>query len=96
VREDLRTRISAGLCLPIQPLSDEEKTFALQNIAKARGLTLSAEVVEYALRYFQRDMGSLMAVMDGLDRFSLEQHKPVSVYLLREWMKRREGLVVRA
>lgn len=95
LRDDLRTRIEAGLCLRMQPLSDEEKHEALQAIAKSRGLQLSEEVIEYALRYFQRDMGSLMAVMDGLDRFSLEQQKPVSVNLLRHWMKRRESLVIR-
>lgn len=95
IRDDLRTRISAGLCWRIEPLTDEEKFDALQAVAKGRGLELSEEVVEYALRYFQRDMGSLMAVMDSLDRFSLEQHKPVSVHLLRHWMKRRESLVVK-
>lgn len=95
LRDDLRTRIEAGLCLRMHPLSDLEKHEALQAMAKSRGLQLSEEVIEYALRYFQRDMGSLMAVMDGLDRFSLEQQKPVSVNLLRHWMKRRESLVIR-
>lgn len=95
LRDDLRTRIEAGLCLRVQPLSDNEKYEALQAMATSRGLQLSEEVIEYALRYFQRDMGSLMAVMDGLDRFSLEQQKPVSVNLLRHWMKRRESLVIR-
>lgn len=95
LREDLRTRIEAGLCFRITPLSDEEKHAALQATARSRGLELSQEVIDYALRYFQRDMGSLMAVIDSLDRFSLEQHKPVSVHLLRHWMKRRESLVVR-
>lgn len=95
VRADLRTRIEAGLCLRVQPLSDEEKHQALHTVAQSRGLQLSEELIDYALRYFQRDMGSLMAVMDSLDRFSLEQQKPVSVNLLRHWMKRREGLVVR-
>jgi len=95
LRDDLRTRIEAGLCLRVQPLSDQEKHEALQAMAKSRGLELSEEVIDYALRYFQRDMGSLMAVMDGLDRFSLEQQKPVSVNLLRHWMKRRESLVIR-
>lgn len=95
VRDDLRTRIEAGLCLRVHPLSDQEKHEALQAMAQSRGLQLSEEVIDYALRYFQRDMGSLMAVMDGLDRFSLEQQKPVSVNLLRHWMKRRESLVIR-
>ncbi|HEX4856557.1 MAG TPA: DnaA/Hda family protein [Limnobacter sp.] len=95
LRDDLRTRIEAGLCLRVHPLSDQEKHEALQETAKSRGLQLSEEVIDYALRYFQRDMGSLMAVMDGLDRFSLEQQKPVSVNLLRHWMNRRESLVIR-
>jgi DnaA-homolog protein len=95
VRTDLRTRIEAGLCLRIQPLSEEEKHQALQSVAHTRGLELSQEVIDYALRYFQRDMGSLMAVIDSLDHFSLEQKKPVSVNLLRHWMKRRESLVIR-
>jgi DnaA-homolog protein len=95
IREDLRTRIESGLCLRITPLSDEEKMQALQRIAVNRGLELSAEVVDYALRNFQRDMGSLTALLDGLDRFSLEQKKPVSVHLIRHWMRRRESLVVK-
>lgn len=95
LREDLRTRIESGLCFRVHPLSDDDKHAALQATAQSRGLQLSEEVIDYALRYFQRDMGSLMAVLDSLDRFSLEQHKPVSVHLLRHWMKRRESLVVR-
>lgn len=95
LRDDLRTRIEAGLCQRVHPLSDQEKHEALQTMAKSRGLLLSEEVIDYALLYFQRDMGSLMAVMDSLDRFSLEQQKPVSVNLLRHWMKRRESLVIR-
>lgn len=95
LRDDLKTRIAAGLCLRIQPLSDEEKSEALLRTARVRGLSLSEEVIDFALRHFQRDMGSLMAVMDSLDRFSLEQQKPVSVHLLRHWMKRRESLLVR-
>ncbi|NJM32404.1 MAG: AAA family ATPase [Limnobacter sp.] len=95
VREDLKTRILAGLCLRVQPLSDHEKTAALNQMATERGLQLSEEVLDYALKNFRRDMGSLIAVLDGLDRFSLEQQKPVSLYLLRHWMRRRESLLVK-
>lgn len=95
IRQDLRTRIEGGLCLRIAPLSDEEKMLALQNMAKNRGLELSDDLTEYALQNFRRDMGSLTALIDGLDRFSLEQKKPVNLNLLRYWMRRRESLVVR-
>ncbi len=95
LRQDLRTRIEGGLCLRISPLTDEEKTQALQHIAQARGLELSTDLTEFALQNFRRDMGSLTALIDGLDRFSLEQKKPVNLNLLRHWMRRRESLVVR-
>lgn len=78
LRDDLRTRIEAGLCLRVHPLSDQEKHAALQAMAKSRGLQLSEEVIEYALRYFQRDMGSLMAVMDGLDLTECRCFDPVA------------------
>ena len=95
LRSDLLSRMSWGLNYRLEPLSDEQKRHVLLSTAQAKGLALDEEVVEYALIHFQRDMGSLSALLNGLDQFSLEQHKPVSLHLLRQWMKRREGLMVR-
>lgn len=95
LRTDLLSRMSWGLNYRLDPLSDEQKRQVLLQTAQAKGLALDEEVVEYALIHFQRDMGSLSALLNGLDEFSLEQQKPVSLYLLRQWMKRREGLMVR-
>lgn len=95
LRTDLLSRMSWGLNYRLEPLSDEQKRTVLLQTAHAKGLALDEEVVEYALIHFQRDMGSLSALLNGLDEFSLEQHKPVSLHLLRQWMKRREGLMVR-
>ncbi len=95
LREDLTSRMSWGLSYRLAPLSHDQKQSALMATAHARGLDLSSEVLEFALTHFRRDMGSLCALLDGLDQFSLEQQKPVSLYLLRSWMRRREGLVVK-
>ena len=95
VREDLKSRMTWGLSYRVAPLSDEQKQTALMATAHARGLNLASEVVEFALTHCQRDMGSLSALLDGLDQFSLEQQKPVSLHLLRNWMRRREALVVK-
>ncbi|MFN7835186.1 MAG: HdaA/DnaA family protein [Burkholderiaceae bacterium] len=95
VRDDLGSRLAWGLCYALAPLSDAQKSAALQAAAAARGLHLSDEVIDFAQYHFRRDMGSLLAVLDGLDQFSLEQHKPVSLNLLRAWMKRRASLVIR-
>jgi DnaA family protein len=95
LREDLASRMAWGLSYRITPLSDEQKQQALLATAHSRGLNLSSEVLDFALIHFKRDMGSLSAVLNGLDQFSLEQHKPVSLNLLRAWMRKRESLVVR-
>lgn len=95
LRTDLISRMSWGLNYRLDPLTDDQKRAVLLQTAHAKGLALDEEVVEYALIHFQRDMGSLSALLNGLDEFSLEQQKPVSLHLLRQWMKRREGLMVR-
>jgi DnaA-homolog protein len=40
-------------------------------------------VPAYLLTHFRRDMPSLMALLDALDRFSLEQKRAVTLPLLR-------------
>jgi DnaA family protein len=87
LREDLRTRIGQGLIYEIQNLSDEEKQAALQRHAALRGMRLESNVVHYLLRYGRRDLPSLMAMLDSLDRTSLEQKRQASVPMLRELMQ---------
>jgi len=89
VRPDLATRLGWGLVFRVQPLDDEEKTAALAAHAKERGFTLPAEVSGYLLRHCRRDLPSLMAVLEELDRYSMERQRPVSVYLLRELLGKR-------
>ena len=83
VREDLRTRLGSGLVYRLTPLSDAEKTAALAERAHARGLALPAGALDYLFRHAPRDMGSLTAIIDALDRFSLEHQRPVTLPLLR-------------
>jgi len=44
-------------------------------------------VVHYLLRHGRRDLPSLMAMLDSLDRASLEQKRPPTLPLLRELMQ---------
>jgi DnaA family protein len=83
VREDLRTRLGWGLVFQVAPLTDADKIEALRQAAKARGLALADDVPAYLLTHFQRDMPSLMRLLDALDRYSLEQHRAVTLPLLR-------------
>jgi DnaA regulatory inactivator Hda len=83
VREDLRTRLGWGLVFHLAPLADDGKAAVLKRAARERGIALADGVPAYLLTHFRRDMPSLMALLDALDRFSLEQKRAVTLPLLR-------------
>lgn len=86
VREDLRTRLGWGLVYQLHALADADKIAALQAAAKERGLVLSSEVPTWLLNHFYRDMPSLMALLDALDTYSLEQKRAVTLPLVRQML----------
>lgn len=90
LREDLRSRLGWGLVYEVKPLSDAEKAVYLHAEAARRGLRLSDEVVRYLLTHARRDMSSLVAVLEHLDRSSLEQHRAVTLPLVREALRTLE------
>jgi len=87
LREDLRTRIGQSLIFEVRPLSDEEKSAALRRHALLRGMRMDDGLVDYLLRHGRRDLPSLMAVLDGLDRATLERKRHATLPLLREVMQ---------
>ena len=87
LRDDLATRLAWGLVYQLHPLSDEEKAKALKTHAKQRGMKLPDEVVDYCLRYLRRDLPTLMAVLNALDKWSLTEKKPVTVPLLKKLLQ---------
>ena len=92
VREDLRTRIGQSLIFQVQPLDDAARTGILTTLAARRGLRLADEVVDFLLRHGRRDLASLLAVLDALDRASLERKRPITLPLLREMIQ--QGLEI--
>ena len=87
VRDDLRTRFGWGLIYQVHELTDDEKIAALTHAAQARGLILSAGVLPYLITHFKRDMRSLSAMLDALDRYSLETKRPITLALLRSLLE---------
>ena len=87
LREDLRSRLGWGLVYEVKPLTDAERAVYLHAEAARRGLRLADEVVWYLLTHVRRDMPSLRALLEQLDRASLEQRRPVTLPLVREALK---------
>ena len=88
-RDDLRSRLAWGLVYQIQRLDDDEKDAALADRAGARGFPLTPEVRRYLLTHFSRDLGSLMRMVEALDRHAREHQRVVTVPLVREFLQRR-------
>jgi DnaA-homolog protein len=84
MRRDLGTRLGSGLVYQVHALTDAEKHAALHAHAKSRGFGLTEEVAGYLLRHARRDMPSLMAMLDQLDRHSLETGRPITLPLLKQ------------
>ena len=84
LRADLRSRLAWGLAFQLHPLTDAEKAAALREHARARALDLGEEVIAYLLKHARRDMASLIGILDALDRYSLEQKRPVTLPLVRD------------
>lgn len=86
VRDDLRTRLGWGLSFALQPLGEAGVREVLQRAAEARGMDLSEEVLAYLLSRHERDLGSLMNLLDRLDRYALSEHRLVTIPLLKQML----------
>ncbi len=89
LRDDLRTRLGWGLVYQVHSLSDEEKAQALAQHAQQKGFILPPEVSQYLLRHGRRDLPSLMAALDALDKHSLRKQRAPSVPLLKEILQQK-------
>jgi DnaA-homolog protein len=87
LRADLVTRLGWGLVYEAHALSDEEKAQALKRHAAGRGFRLADDVCAYLLQRVRRDMPSLLAMLEALDRHSLETKRQVTVSLVRELLQ---------
>ena len=87
VRADLATRLAWGLVYQVHALSDADKSVAMSERAAAHGFKLRKEVRDYVLRHGRRDLPWLLALVDLLDRYSLETRRAVTLPLAREVIK---------
>ncbi|MBV2179885.1 DnaA regulatory inactivator Hda [Castellaniella sp. MT123] len=89
LREDLRTRLGWDLVYRIEQLSDDDRAQALHDRALQRGLKLPDDVLHWILTHYDRDMGRLTTLIDTLDQYSLAQHRPVTLPLLKALLTRQ-------
>ena len=87
MRQDLRTRIGQALIFEVKPLTDDDKAAALGRHASMRGMRVDDSLIRYLLSHGRRDLPTLMAALDSLDRATLEQQRAATLPLLKEIMQ---------
>jgi len=81
---DLVSRLSACAQASLRPLDDAARREALRQRAQARGLMLDAGVIDWLFSHAERDLGSLTALLERIDRESLAAKRRVTVPFLRQ------------
>lgn len=84
---DLVTRLGWGPVFRLAALDDAGKRRALQLRARGRGMELPDEVADYLLRRSPRDMASLFALLDELDRASLAAQRKLTIPFVRQLVR---------
>ena len=91
VLPDLRSRLAqcARWALPV--LDDAGRAELLRQRAAARGLDLDEAALDWLLRRCSRDLGSLTAIFERLDRASLAAQRRLTVPFLRQVLEADQG-----
>lgn len=87
LRPDVRSRLASGIVLQLHSLNDAEKAAALCEHAAARGMALAEDLIRHLLTHFDRDMGTQIAMLDALDKASLERKRAITLPLLKDALR---------
>lgn len=88
---DLRSRLGHCLQLRLAPLDEAQRRELLVARAHSRGLALDEAALDYLFRRVGRDLGSLSALFERIDRASLAAKRRLTVPFLRQVLENREG-----
>lgn len=82
--EDLKSRLGWDQVYQISSPSDDLKIEILKQKAEARSFKLNDEVIEYIIRRVDRDLGSLLKILDDIDQASLAAKRKVTIPFVKE------------
>ncbi|MDO9139787.1 MAG: DnaA regulatory inactivator Hda [Methylobacter sp.] len=81
---DLKTRLNWGLTLKIQALDDSDRITALTFKANQMGFAITPQAGRFLLTHYDRDLASLWALLEKLDKASLAAKRKLTVPFLKQ------------
>jgi DnaA family protein len=80
---DLRSRLEQCTRIALEPLDEAGRREVLRQRAARRGLELDEPTLDYLFRRVGRDLGTLGALLDRLDRASLAEQRRLTIPFLK-------------
>ncbi len=81
--KDLESRLVSGGVCRLAPLNEHDKLTALSARARHKGFELSDAVLRFIITYYQRDTGSLFALLERIDNASLAEQRKITVPFIK-------------
>jgi DnaA-homolog protein len=88
---DLVSRLSSCTQASLRPLDDAQRREVLRERAETRGIALDEAVLDFLFTHYARDLGSLGALLDQVDRASLAAKRRVTVPFLRQLLREQRA-----
>ena len=88
---DLRSRLAQGLRVSLAALDDAGRRDALRRRAARRGLEFDDAVLDWLFRRVDRDLKSLTALLDRLDRAAMAAQRKLTVPFVRHVLESLDG-----
>lgn len=82
--DDLKSRLSSDQVIQIKSPDDELKIEILKQKANERSFELSDEVTEFLIRRVERDLVSLIELLDKIDHASLAEKRKITIPFVKE------------
>lgn len=82
--DDLKSRLSSDQVIQIKSPNDELKIEILKQKANERSFELSDEVIEFLMRRVERNLSSLIDVLDKIDHASLAAKRKITIPFVKE------------
>lgn len=81
---DLRSRLSWGMVIQINELSDDDKMITLQTRAQKRGFELPTSVAQFLINRAARNMHDLHELLNRLDEVSLAAQRKITIPFVKQ------------
>jgi len=83
---DLHSRLMRMEMESLAPLQNDTLRQAIAYVCDSYDISISSKEVEYLLKRYQRDIGSIMSEIHSLDALSASQKRRITVPLIKEFL----------